>query len=308
LSAGIETPSWFSALATNEMRALVEACLNALDNRTSDPRDIWLRGLFATAHAEQLGCPDARLLALKWSQRGASWTNENDFETAWQSYKSKPGGVTIGTLLGMARHAGLDLSQWRDPALTRLDAAVDAAHGAAGIRSELMTTSSQRALSIGALPIVPTKRKWLHGVDVVRGAVSLLVAPGGRGKSSWLVTLSLACAANRPLLGAHVFGGPLRVLLISAEDPLAEVALRIRAAKQHYGLTDADVPGLHIIGADHWGLSLLAAGGSGPILNKAGWDALTAELDRVQPDVLILDRSSVSWVARRKTTTLQRRS
>jgi AAA domain len=136
---------------------------------------------------------------------------------------------------------------------------------------------------------VPPKRRWLHGTDLVRGAVSLLVAPGARGKSSWLVTLALACASNQPLLGAKIFGGPLRVLLISAEDPLSELALRIRAAMQHYGLTDADVPGLHVIGADHWGVSLLRPATHGPILDKAGWDELNAELDHLEPDILIID-------------------
>jgi AAA domain len=94
---------------------------------------------------------------------------------------------------------------------------------------------------------------------------------------------------NRSLLGARVFGGPLRVLLISAEDPIAEVALRVRAGMKHHQLTDSDVPGLHVIGADRWGISLLCPGAGGPMLNKAGWDQLTAELDRLEPDVLILD-------------------
>jgi hypothetical protein len=159
-AAGIEPSDWFSGLRPQQMRAVVQACLDTLDNSTIDPRDPWVRGLFAVADAGRLGCPDARQLALEWSQRGASWTSEADFDTAWESYKPKPGGVTIGSLLALARKAGLDLSQWRDPALARLNAAVDAAHGAAGIRSELMTTSSQRALAIAALPSVPPKRQW----------------------------------------------------------------------------------------------------------------------------------------------------
>ena len=79
------------------------------------------------------------------------------------------------------------------------------------------------------------------------------------------------------------------MLLISAEDPVAEVALRVRAAMKHHGLTNADVPELYVIGADHWGLPLLTAAGSGPTLNRAGWDALTAELDNFEPDALFLD-------------------
>jgi hypothetical protein len=288
LGAGIESPNWFSALTADEKRALVRACLNAQDNRTSDPRDNWLRAIFAVADAEQLGCPDARQLALEWSRRGASWTSEADFNTAWGSYKPKPGGVTVGSLLAMARCAGLDLSPWRDPALARSPGA-GAAQGAPSISSPSPQPASGRALCTADLPIVPPKRQWLHGTDLVRGSVSLLVAPGGRGKSSWLVTLSLACASNRSLLGAHIFGGPLSVLLIRAEDPTTEVALRLRAAMKHHSLSDSDVQGLHVIGADRWGLALLCPGATGPMLNKAGWDELIAELDRLEPDVLILD-------------------
>jgi hypothetical protein len=290
LAAGIgDTPNWFGALSPESKFEVVEACLNALDNRSSDTREVWLRVLFAVADAERLGCPDARQSALEWSQRGASWTTEADFEMAWASYKPKPGGITVGSLLAMADGAGLDLSQWRDPVLSQTPVARLANQSAAATPSPASVSALQRALPATALPLVPPKRHWLHGTDLARGAIALLVAPGARGKSSLLVTLALACAANRPLLGANVFGGPLCVLFISAEDPLSELALRIRAAMQHHGLTDSDVPGLYVIGADDWGIPLLRPGTSGPTLNTAGWDELTAELDRLEPDVLIID-------------------
>jgi hypothetical protein len=41
---------------------------------------------------------------------------------------------------------------------------------------------SPRAVPISKLPLVPPKRQWLRGVDLIRGAVSMLVAPGGRAK------------------------------------------------------------------------------------------------------------------------------
>ena len=55
---------------------------------------------------------------------------------------------------------------------------------------------------------------------------------------------------------------------------------------QHHGLSDSDVQGLHVIGPR---ISLLCPGATGPVLNKAGWDELSAELDRLEPDVLIID-------------------
>jgi hypothetical protein len=91
------------------------------------------------------------------------------------------------------------------------------------------------------------------------------------------------------LLGSYVFGGPLRVLFINAEDGMSEVALRFRAAMQHHGLADGDVPGLHVAGADTLGITLLRPDGAVARRNEAGWTALTTELDLIRPDVLVLD-------------------
>ena len=82
-----------------------------------------------------------------------------------------------------------------------------------------------RAVPIVDLPLIPQKRRWLHGNDLMRGAVSMIVAPGARAKTTWLLTCALACASGRPLLGANVYGGPVSVLYLSAEDSTNEIAL-----------------------------------------------------------------------------------
>jgi hypothetical protein len=290
LSGGIEQVRWFDALEPRDKAAVVRACLEALDNREHDPRERWLRTIFAVADAERLGCPDGHELAIEWSRRGASWTGEDDFETAWNSFQPKPGGITIGSLLAMARDARVDLSPWRDAMLASGDDLQQrpvVPQLAQGIPAASAT--SRRALRVADLPLIPPKRQFLHGTDLVRGAVSMLVAPGGRGKSSWIIGLGLACASGRSLLEAHVFGPPLSVLLINAEDSTSEISLRVRAAMQHHGLTDRDLPKFYVAGADQLSISLLRAQGGAPILNPLGWNALIAELDRIQPDVLILD-------------------
>ena len=150
-------------------------------------------------------------------------------------------------------------------------------------------SNSPRAAPIADLPLIPRKREWLHGNDLMRGAVSMLSAPGARAKTSWLLTCALACSSGRSLLGAHIFGGPLRVLYLSAENSTDEITLRLRAAMQHHGLNNADVPGLYVIAADQWGLPLLGTLAGAPVIHSSGWNALIAELDRIKPDVLIMD-------------------
>ena len=144
-------------------------------------------------------------------------------------------------------------------------------------------------LPVSGLPKTPRKRRWLHGTELMAGAVTLLVAPGARGKSSWLITLSLACASGKELLGSHIFGGPHSVLYLNAEDSTDEIGLRIRAAMQHHGLSDQDVGGLHVAGVDRLAFSLLTVERGEPKLNEAGWRTLGDALDVVRPAVLVID-------------------
>jgi hypothetical protein len=289
LGDGIKALDWFDQLGPQEKSTLVGACLNAIDNRAADPREQWFRMLCAVADAGMRGCPDAEQLARDWSRRGASWTGDADFDTAWRSLK--PGKIGVGSLIAAAKAASLDVSPWRDTAFARLQLGGPSASaiGAPPVALLIQQQQQQRAMHVSALALVPEKREWLHGTDAMRGAVTLFVAPGARGKSSWLVVFGLACASGRALLGAHVFGGPLKVLILSAEDPQAEVARRVRAAMQHHQLKDSDVPGLYIIGADKWGLPLLRSVGNVPAPDERGWGALLAEIDRVQPDIIVLD-------------------
>jgi Primase C terminal 2 (PriCT-2)/AAA domain/Bifunctional DNA primase/polymerase, N-terminal len=210
LSGGLKNALWFDQLSAPEKRKLVQACLDAIDNRLTDPRGQWLSVLFAMADAAARGCPNAEDLALAWSKRGRGWTSEQDFSQAWNSFR--PGGITVGTLLHLGQQAGVDLALWAatvtqsNPPAAPILPNEPAGGPSAPLRRNI------GAVAVADLPVMPPKRKWLYGKYLVRGAVSLLVAPGARGKSTWLLTSALACASGRAILGQHVFGGPLRVL------------------------------------------------------------------------------------------------
>ena len=235
LSGGLEDAFWFDQLSTSEKRKLVQACLDAIDNRLMDPREQWLAVLFAAADAAARGCPDAEELATEWSKRGKGWTSEQDFSQAWNSFR--PGRITVGTLLHLGQQSGVDLAHCGDQRPCRLHhrLLLTVARMFRPAATPVSAPSmSMNVISAANLPATPPKRKWLYGTYLVRGAVSLLVAAGARGKSTWLLATALACASGRAILGQHVFGGRLRVLYINAEDATAELSLRSRAAMQHH--------------------------------------------------------------------------
>jgi hypothetical protein len=288
LSGGLESVLWFDLLSTPEKRKLVKACLDAIDNRLKDPREQWIPVLFAAADAAARGCPDAEELAMEWSKRGKGWTSEQDFSQAWNSFR--PGRITVGTLLHLGQQSGVDLALWR-PTTMQTSSPATASGSYVQTAATLVSAPSvsMNVISAANLPATPPKRKWLYGSYLVRGAVSLLVAAGARGKSTWLLATALACASGRAFLGQHVFGGPLRVLYINAEDAIAELSLRLRAAMQHHGFKNSDVAELYFVWADQLQLTLLTANRGQPSLNPDGWNQLNAAIDSIKPDILLID-------------------
>jgi hypothetical protein len=270
------TGSLSDGLETNieEIRSAVSAIPSSALATESD----WLKVARALAHEAAIFKKQSEELwaVLDTASRPAPGYNEPENRARWLRYISeafaRENPITIATVFDLAKKHG-----WLGWFPT------------APLNPVVPPANSHRAIPIASLPLIPHKRRWVHGVDMMLGAVTLLIAPGARAKSTWLLTAALACAFGRPLLGETVFGGPKRVLYISAEDSTNEIALRLRAAMQHYGLSNVDVPGLNVIGAENWGLPLLVASRGGPTIDPRGWDALDAELDAIQPDVLILD-------------------
>ena len=98
-------------------------------------------------------------------------------------------------------------------------------------------TSAALKLRVASFPdplIIPP-RQWLHGVDLVLGFVSVLVAPGGVGKTTLGLTRGLAVASGRELLGVRVWVSG-NVLFCGLEDPDEETERRMAAILLHHGL------------------------------------------------------------------------
>jgi Primase C terminal 2 (PriCT-2) len=227
LGAGIETSNWFEALHTQEKSEAVRACLDAVDNQTDDPRDRWLRILFAVADAGRLGCPDAYDLALEWSRRGAGWTSETDFNVAGRSYK--PGAVSVGTLLAAGKAAGVDLSPWRDTTLARLQPAGIAPLGPAAVKPastdgprNQVPVEEARSISSAPVPVDGSSQ----AVDLAMVSQSAaatppdvaLYVPGNQQQCRRL--LDEAVAADPRTFVSGDSNGPLVVLRIPKQEAL----------------------------------------------------------------------------------------
>ena len=291
LAAGIQRHDWFAGLQPEAKADLVRACLNMLDNSVADPRDTWLRVLFAVADADRLGCPDARSLAQEWSQRGVSWTGESDFDVAYYSYKSKPDGTTVASLLAMAAEAGLDLSQWRDLGQAGLRGGPGAAAGTAIIQpAPQHTPIDPYSFLTVDLNNMPPHRQWSVGTKLINGEVAILAAKGGWGKSAYATTLICSAASGRDLLNEVVWGDPKRSLYINSEDNTDELQRKFIAAARHHKLTRVHLQNIMIRGVDTPGHETLTIGDErAPRVNEAGITALDQIITRARAEIVILD-------------------
>jgi hypothetical protein len=262
-----------------------------LDNRITDPRDIWLRVLFAVADAERLGCPDARSLAQEWSQRGVSWTGESDFDVVYYSYKPKPDGTTVASLLAMAAEAGLDLSQWRDLGQAGLRGGPGAAAGTAIIQPAPQHTPIDPYDFIIIDPDnVPPHRQWSVGTKLIKGEVSILAAKGGWGKSAYATTLLCSAASGHQFLNEVVWGDPKRCLYINSEDDTDELQRKFIAAARHHNLTKAQLQNIMVRGVNTPGHETLTTGDEkAPRVNEAGIAALDQIITGACADIVVLD-------------------
>ncbi len=134
-------------------------------------------------------------------------------------------------------------------------------------------------------------RDWVYGRQLLRGSVSVVVAPGATGKTALMVGTSLALATGRSFLGKEVWGGAKRVWLWNLEDSGEEMARAIQAAAMHWEIGEAEVGDRLYVdsGLDGAELKIAHAGRDGCTINAPVVEALVAELQRRRMDVLIVD-------------------
>jgi len=132
------------------------------------------------------------------------------------------------------------------------------------------------------------RRQWLYARHLIRGYLSLLVAPGGVGKTALAIAECLDMVTGRGFLGEVQV--PLRVLFWCGEDPLEELERRFAAARVHYGVTEANIGGRLYVNSGHDGaLRLAIERPKGVTVNTALRDAMIEAIRRERLDVVVLD-------------------
>jgi len=101
-------------------------------------------------------------------------------------------------------------------------------------------------------------RQWLYGTQLIRGFVTVLVAPGGTGKSAYAMAVGAALAARRQILDDHIFAAT-NVAIINLDDPMDELERRVAATMIAHRLRREDLEGrLFLEDCDGHGLTLAA--------------------------------------------------
>jgi len=135
------------------------------------------------------------------------------------------------------------------------------------------------------------QRPWVYGRQILRGSLSVIVAPGAVGKTALMVGVSLALVTGRSLLGKTVWDGPKRVWLWNLEDSGDELARLIEAARLHWRIDAADIGDRLFVdsGLDGAGLCVATEDRDGFRIIEPVFEELVAELIARQIDVLVVD-------------------
>jgi hypothetical protein len=132
-------------------------------------------------------------------------------------------------------------------------------------------------------------RRWLYGTMLVRGYISVVIAPGGVGKTSWATAVGASVAQGRGLLGEHVHS-QANVLMCNLEDPEDEFDRRLAACMIHHRLDEEDLAGrLFTLNGRFRRLVLAALDQDGTTIAYPDKDALIAQIDAEKIGLVVVD-------------------
>lgn len=137
-------------------------------------------------------------------------------------------------------------------------------------------------------PAAIKPRDWLMQNRLIGGHISVLVSPGGIGKSILSMLDALAVASGRPLTGFDV-KAPAPVWVYNTEDPGDELKRRITALATHYQISKTDLSRVFVTSGREVPLILAKAGRDGIAINRKALEGVTDFIKSNGIKVLIVD-------------------
>ncbi len=282
----ITEPSELSAGLEANLEEILSA-VDAIHAAALADEGTWMRVARALAHHAWIYTSQAEdLYAIldEASQRAPGYDADEN-RIRWLRYieeaRRHENPITIGTLFHLAESHG-----WPDSPPATFTSQVTA-HGTFGF---VGTGSMRDGLNVSFSNI--PHRRWLYGVDLVRGEITLLASPGGVGKSSLALGMAVCIATNRELLDERVWGQELKALYINAEDSALEMRRRFWAFCLKHNVAEQDLSRLSLLGADDWRvhrISFLRTEKGASVLDSAGIAFFELLLEELRPDLVILD-------------------
>lgn len=253
------------------------------DTQGNVPEPLWYAGLSVIAY-----CEAADETAQEWSCGHPDYRPEATAAKLAQARQVKPttcdhfrGLNGCAALCAACAHAGSSPISLGFPDVD-------------GEPAQALTLTTPKAAHLNAANLartMPRPRQWLFAATILRGAYTLLSAPGAAGKTALLIVIALSLATGRSLTGDYVHKR-CKVLFISGEDGTDELLRRLLAAMQRYGITPEDIDEqLFLVGAgQELKVRLNTLDGRGrPTVDNTGLQALEGLLTETEADVVILD-------------------
>jgi hypothetical protein len=245
----------------------------------------WMKLARALAHEASIYKSQAEDLYQILDEISARAPNYNaaDNRLRWERYIEDAGRrenpITIATLFALATQHGW--TSWTSGPVT-----------SQGKTPAIPTTAQPLSSGLAVTFSNVRHRRLLYGIDLYRGEITVLAAPGGTGKSSFAIGVSAELAANKSVLGEKIWVHQPKVLYVNGEDSSEENVRRIWSFCLKHHLRDQDIQRLQLLGSDDWRtrqLSFLRSERGNSVLAENGMAFLESLLEAVKPDLVVLD-------------------
>jgi len=131
-------------------------------------------------------------------------------------------------------------------------------------------------------------RQWMLAQAYCKGFLSSTIGEGAAGKTTTLVARSVALASGREITGEHIFTR-CKVLYLTLEDDVEELARRVQAACRYHRIDYLDVDGWLYLDAITNGCKLTKTDHDGNRTTGDLKDKLSEAVDRLGIDLVIVD-------------------